>query len=277
MTRFWILLCFIGLGVTGTPAVSADRVAIADGVATEIVFLMNAADKIAGVDETSRYPLKAQSLPQIGYFRRLSAEGVLSLTPDLLLASPSAGPPVALDQIKNAGVDVVILPDVDTLDDVAPKIEAIGAALEMPAEAGAVASAFKAELAALRGSIPTRNPPPRVMFVLSIRDSAPLVAGTGTTSDEVIREAGAVNVATFEGFKPMSREAVIAAAPDLLLMTEEHSTTLGGIATVLTRPEFALTPAGEANRFLTLPALTVLGLGPRTPGAILKLREALGR
>lgn len=276
MRRLFVFLGLITpLFAAVSPAMAAERIVAADGVATEIVYLLDAQDRIVGVDETSRFPEAAQALPQIGYFRRLSAEGVLSLTPDLLLASPHAGPPLALEQIGAAGVDVTVLPEVDTLDDLAPKILAIGAALDMSEEAERLADAIRGEIAGLRSHQPDGSEAPRVMFVLTIRDAAPLVAGTGTTSDEVIREAGALNAATFEGFKPMSREAVIAAAPDLVLMTDEHSAGLGGAAELLKRAEFALTPAGKDGRILTLPALTVLGIGPRTPDAILKLRAAL--
>lgn len=279
VSKMTLKLCTVSLFVvltTSTLAAGAGRLAIADGVATEVVFLLEAQDRVVGVDETSRFPDAARELPQIGYFRRLSAEGVLSLNPDLLLAAPSAGPTVALEQIKSAGVEVVKLPEVDVLDDVAPKVLAIGAALGMTPRALDLAATIRADIRDLRANVPTWAVAPRVLFVLAIRESAPLVAGYGTTSDEIIREAGAINAASFEGFKPMSREAVIAAAPDLVLMTDEHSVALGGANSILKRPEFSLTPAGRSQRSLTLPALAVLGLGPRTPGAIRTLREALG-
>ena len=273
--RFAFCTFFFALFFAPLSSSQADNVVVADGVATEVIFALGAQDRIVGVDETSRHPAAATLLPQIGYFRRLSAEGVLSLAPSMLLAAPSAGPPVALDQIKSAGVRIVTLPEVSTLDDIAPKITAVGNALGMRAKAQDLATSITTEISALRAAASKSNVKPRVIFVLAIRDSAPLVAGTNTTSHEIIKESGAVNVVSFEGFKPMSREAVIAAAPDLLLMTDEHSKKLGGIEKVLARPEFALTPAGRKNRSMTLPALTVLGLGPRSPESVLQLREAL--
>jgi iron complex transport system substrate-binding protein len=252
-----------------------ERVPIADVVATEIAYMLGAGDRIVAVDATSSYPAEAKEKPQLGYFRNLSAEGILALTPDLLLASPHAGPDVVLDQVRAAGVRIEQTPDMKTLADLPAKVLFVGEALGLEQQAADIGEKLESEIAALAGKRPDLADPPRVLFVISIQDGAPLAAGEGTAPDEVIEAAGGVNVATFDGFKPMNAEAVIAAAPDLLLMTSEHAETLGGAKAVLDRPEFALTPAGEAERSVALPALIILGLGPRTPESIRQLRDAL--
>ncbi|MEQ9122643.1 MAG: ABC transporter substrate-binding protein [Alphaproteobacteria bacterium] len=251
------------------------RVAIADGVATEIAYRLGAGDRIVGVDQTSIYPPEARRKPQLGYFRRLSAEGLLSLTPDLLIATPHAGPPAALEQARSAGVEVVVTPDVLEVNEVPTKVLVVGRALGLEAAAEALAAEVKAEIDALAASMPDRRETPKVLFVLTVRNSAPLVAGTATGPDAVIRAAGGRNVAGFENYKPMAREEIAAAEPDLVLMTEEHSAPLGGVAAVLALPEFASTPAGQAGRGLTRPALTLLSLGPRTPATVAAVRAAL--
>jgi iron complex transport system substrate-binding protein len=263
------------LVVTASADELPERVAIADGVATEIAYMLGAGDRIVALDATSSYPADAKEKPQLGYFRNLSAEGILALTPDLLLASPHAGPDVVLDQVRAAGVRIEQTPEVKTLADLPAKVPFVGEALGLEQQAADIAEKLESEIADLAGKRPDLADPPRVLFVISIQDGAPLAAGEGTAPDEVIEAAGGVNVATFDGFKPMNAEAVIAAAPDLLLMTSEHAETLGGAKAVLDRPEFALTPAGEAERSVALPALTVLGLGPRTPESIRQLRDAL--
>ncbi|GMG83533.1 hemin ABC transporter substrate-binding protein [Paralimibaculum aggregatum] len=251
------------------------RVVIADGVATEIAFLLGAGARIVGVDETSSYPPEAREKARLGYFRRLAAEGVLGLAPDLMIASPHAGPPAAIARIREAGVPVVVTPEVLGLAGLPEKIRVVGAALGLAAEAEALAAKTAARVAALEAGRPVLAAPPRVLFVLGVRDGAPVVIGTGTAADAVIRLAGGVNAAGLEGYRPMSREAIIAAAPDLILMSEEHAAVVGGPGAVLARPEFALTPAGRAGAALTLPALAIMGIGPRTPAAVERLRAAL--
>jgi len=276
MAKSLLTLFFSLIALAGSQA-AADtppKAAIADGVATEIAYLLGAADQIVGVDQTSRYPAAAIEKPQLGYFRRLSAEGVLALTPDVLIASPYAGPPPVLEQLRSAGLTVAVAPDVRRLAELPRKATFVGEALGRTAEAAALAVELETEIAEIESSRPKTSTPTRVLFVLTIQDGAPLVAGDDTGPGEVIRAAGAENVAGFEGFKPMSKEAIVAAAPDLLLMTEEHSARLGGPAAVLTKPEFVLTPAGRERRALAVPALTVLGIGPRTPETVRKLRAA---
>ncbi|MEM1049251.1 MAG: ABC transporter substrate-binding protein [Pseudomonadota bacterium] len=259
------------------PAEAAERIAVADGVATEIVYLLGAEDRVVGVDQTSRFPPEAAEKPQLGYFRTLSAEGVLALSPDQMIVSPHAGPPSVLEQLRAAGIPIATAPDVNKLDDIAPKVRFVGRTLGLDAEAAALEKTIADEIAEIRRTVPDWPKAPKVLFVLTIQGGSPLVAGADTSPDEIIREAGAENAATFDGFKPMSQEAIVGAAPDMVMMTTEHAETLGGAAVVLQRPEFMLTPAGKTENSLTLPALTVLGIGPRSPASVRTLRDALGR
>lgn len=117
---------------------------------------------------------------------------------------------------------------------------------------------------------------PSVLFLLSIGGGAPLAAGRGTSAAEIITLAGGRNaVQAFEGFKPLSAEAAIAAAPDVLLVTDRSLAALGGRESLLARPELALTPAGRARRVVAMDGLLLLGFGPRTPDAALRLASAL--
>ena len=83
------------------------RIVVAGADVTEIVFALDAQDHLVGVDQTSTWPPQAQDLPRIGYVRCLSAEGILSLDPDLLIAAHDAGPDLVLQQLQRAGVVVV--------------------------------------------------------------------------------------------------------------------------------------------------------------------------
>ncbi len=272
--RFWpglaLALCL--------PAAAAaqERIVVAGGDLTEIVFALGAGDRVVGVDTTSVYPRETDALAKVGYMRQLSAEGVLSLAPDMAIVSADAGPPVVLSQLGEAGVDVVAAPDLVGVEAIGAKIAAVGAALGLEEEAGALAGRVAADLDAVLARVaglPTR---PRVLFVLTVQGGGPMVAGTDTAADEMIRMAGGENVVTgFEGYKPLSREALIAAAPEVVLMMESHAGTLGGVEGVLARPEFALTPAGRDGRGIEMDGMLLLGFGPRTPEAVRELARLL--
>lgn len=252
------------------------RIVIAGGDLTEIAWALGAGERVVGVDTTSTWPPAAAGLPQIGYVRSLSAEGVLSLTPDLLLAAADAGPDIALDQLRAAGVTVAVAPAADQVGAIPAKIAFVGDALGLDAEAEQLAEAFTAKLAAVREKVGRLDDRPRVLFILAARNGAPLVAGEGTSADGMIALAAGQNAATgFQGYKPMSEEAIIAARPDVILMMQEHAEQIGGASAVLDRPEIALTPAGRAGRVIAMPGMLLLGFGPRTPAAIAELARLL--
>ncbi len=258
------------------PATAAERVVIAGGDLAEIAFALGAGSWIVGVDSTSTWPEAALDLPQIGYVRRLSAEGVLSLSPDLLLLAPDAGPDTALRQIESAGATILTAPDVEGSAGIAPKIRFVGAALGLEAEAEALAASTETALAEAATKVARLTSQPRVLFILHLQGAAPLVGGAGTSADEIIRLAGGQNAASaIEGFKPMGREAMIAAAPDVILMMESRAEAAGGLAAVLSLPEIALTPAGRAGRGIAMDGMKLLGFGPRTPEAVRELARAL--
>lgn len=252
------------------------RIVVAGGDLTEIVFALGAGDHLVGVDQTSTWPPQAQDLPQIGYVRRLSAEGVLSLDPDLLIAAHDAGPDLALRQLRRAGVLVVQAPDVDGADGVVAKIDLVGEILNREDDAQALAAQFQTDLAAVQSKVATLTRKPRVLFILSIAGNASIVGGRDTGADDIIRLAGATNAAAaVGGYKPMGREAILAAQPDVLLLMDRHAETFGGAEAILSRPEFALTPAGQTGHAVTMDGLLLLGFGPRTPQAIAQLVRAL--
>lgn len=252
------------------------RVVIAGGDLTEIAFALGAGDRVVGVDATSTWPPEADARPDIGYFRRLAAEGVLSLAPDLMIAAPEAGPAIALERIAAAGVEIRTAPDLPGTEGIAPKIRFVGDAVGRPEAAAALAARVEADLARVRAKIARIETRPRVLFVLLLRSGAPIVGGAGTEADAIIRLAGGANAAEgIDGYKPMTREAILAAGPDALLMMESRAEAAGGIAEVLALPEIALTPAGRTARGIVMPGMLLLGFGPRTPEAVARLARML--
>lgn len=253
-----------------------ERIVVAGGDLAEIVHALDATDRVVGVDSTSFYPPELTELPQIGYVRALAPEGVLSLSPDLLIGSWDTGPATALDKLRAAGLRIEIAPAIQGADSVPAKIAFVGELLGREAEAAALAEAYNAEMARLAETIAGVSDRPRVLFVLALREGAPLVAGAGTSAEAMIELAGAENAATgFDGYKAMSREAVLAAAPDVVLMMEGRDELAGGPEAVLALPEIAATPAGQAGRLVTMDGLLLLGFGPRTPEGVRGLAAAL--
>lgn len=249
------------------------RVVSVGGALTEIVYALNAEAQLVGVDTTSLYPEAATKLPQVGYQRQLSAEGILSLKPDLVLLTEEAGPPAVLEQIQAAGTQVVKLPSEYSADGVLKKIEGVAKALHKTEAGAALSASFSKDLAAVQSQF-AANSSPKVVFLLSMGKGSPMAAGNNTAASAMIALAGGKNAFsdTHTGYKPVSTEAMIAANPDLLLISKDTLTSLGGVDKALVAiPGFSLTNAGKNRRIVSMEGLHLLGFGPRLPEATAEL------
>ncbi len=254
----------------------ASRVVAVGGDLTEIVYALGVGDLLVGADTTSTWPAAANDLAKVGYMRQLSPEGVLSLAPDLILASADAGPPTAIDRLRQAGVDVRIAPDETTVAGVVDKIRFVGDALNATQAANELVVRFEADIASVEaaiGSLPAR---PSVLFLISTASGAPVAAGRDTSAEAIIAMAGGRNAFDgFEGYKPVGAEAVIAAAPDVILLPTHVVDAAGGINAIVAAPELAATPAVRDGNIIVMDGLLLLGFGPRTAQAAIQLAQEL--
>lgn len=263
--------------VAPAQAQTAERIVAAGGVVTEVLYALGQQDKVVGVDTTSQWPPEAlKDKKSVGYVRALSAEGVLSLKPSQVIAVEGAGPPDALALLKESGTPITMIPEALSPEAVVGKIAAIGKAAGVAEPAQQLATAVKErfdELDKLRSGLPRQK---RVLFVLSLQNGRTLVGGRATTADAIIALAGGVNAAsTVEGFKPMTDEAIITAAPDVVLMMRHSSAHNAGPDELFAMPAFSETPAAKQKSLIRMDGLYLLGFGPRTPNAARDLMAEL--
>lgn len=247
------------------------------GSVTEIVVALGQEHRLRARDTTSSYPPRVTDLPDVGYMRSLSPEGVLSVGPSLIISEEGAGPPEALDVIRAADIDFVEVPDVYSTDGILQKVRIVGDALGVPDRAAALATEIETELtAALARAEDRAGAPKRVLFVLSTQGGRIMASGTGTAADAIIRMAGGVNAVTeFEGYKQMSDEAVGLAAPDVILMMDRGGDHGAGNDELFAMPPIRLTPAAQTRSVVRMDGLLMLGFGPRTAQAVDRLSAAL--
>ncbi len=250
------------------------RIVAIGGSVTETLAALGLADALVGVDTTSTFPAAVvATLPKVGYMRQLSAEGVIALRPSAVLAIVGTGPADALKLIADAGVPVTPVPERFSPSGAADKIRTIGAAVGRTAEAAKLADAVTRRFEALAAGNRLIDKPVRAMFALSAQNGRLTASGRGTAADEVLRLAGTVNaVDGFDGYKPLSDEAVIAAAPEAIVVMEQGGQPAGEI---LAFPSLAPTPAAIAGRMIAMDGNYLLGFGPRAPEAIAALRARL--
>lgn len=246
------------------------------GAITEIVYALGAQAQLVGTDTTSLFPEAALATPKVGYMRQLSAEGLLSLKPDVLIATTEAGPPAVLDQIRSAGVQIALVDADHSWAEVQRKITVVGNAAAQPAKAKALLADLDAQWAEVQKTVAAaRGPKRRVLFILA-HGASPQVAGGKTAADAVIRFMGGINVMdSFNGYRPMTAEAMAVAAPDVILTTVQGITASGGADKFWARPELELTPAYRNRTLIQVDALELLGFGPRMPATMASLHKRL--
>jgi len=269
-----VLLSVLMALASGAAARAADtsRLVVIGGSLTEIVFALGKGGSVIGVDQTSVWPPEVKALPQVGYYKKVSAEGVLSLAPTLVMAYRDAEPASALRQLEQAGIPVVLFERTPPLRALEDNIGAVGRLLGTEREAEALRRSLDGQIAAVGRTVAGIGKKPRVLFVLNYDPSQTVVAGAGTIAGQLIEMAGGINAAgDVTGFKPLNGEMVTAAAPDLVLTVEERWEGIGGAAGMVRLPGMSATPAGKSGRFAPMPGPLMLGLGPRLGEALRRL------
>ncbi|MEM9319600.1 MAG: ABC transporter substrate-binding protein [Pseudomonadota bacterium] len=253
-----------------TPAIAQDieTIASAGGDITEILFEFGVGASVIAVDSTSIYPEEVSDLPSIGYVRELSAEGVLATGADLLIGADDMGPPAVMDNLEAAGMRVEYAPLGTGAERYADKVNFVAEVLDMPERGAELIAEYEAALEEVRARADALEYSPRVMLILSVRDDAPIVAGLGTSGHDIVEIAGGTNIADFEGWRPMNAEAIIVAAPDIIVLSTAHIDRLGGIDAVMGRADIGSTPAGQNQTYVSLNAQMMLQFGPRAPVAM---------
>lgn len=252
------------------------RILSLGGAVTEILYELGAADRIVAVDSTSLFPPEAlKRYKNVGYFRALSTEGVLSVAPNAIIASDKAGPPEVVRALKASGIDYFEVNDDPSAEALVKRVRAIAGRIGQAAAGEALVTRIEqgfADLTAARGRLART---PAVLFVLSVQSGRAVVGGTETSADMVLRLAGASNAASsLKGFKPVSEESIIAMDPEAIVLMA-RSSGASRRDEVLAVPGVAATRAGRDRRVIEMDGLYLLGFGPRAPAAASDLMKML--
>ncbi|MFJ8190513.1 hemin ABC transporter substrate-binding protein [Streptomyces sp. NPDC096094] len=248
----------------------AERVVPLSGSLSEIVFTLGLGDRVVARDVTATFE-QAAKLPVVTRGHDVSAESVLSLRPDLVIAETTTGPEEAVDQIRAAGVPVLFVEAAGGLDDVGPRIRAVADALGVPAAGTELTQRSEDRITAVREEVEdvSHGDRPRVAF-LYLRGSASvyLIGGADSGAGSLIEAAGAVDAGAASGlekdFTAITSEALVKAAPDAVLVMSKGLESVGGVDGLVKIPGVAQTPAGLDRRIVSVEDGVLLNYGPRT-------------
>lgn len=249
------------------------------GSIAEIVFSLGLGEQVVGRDTSTTFA-SAAHLPNVtGAGHELSAEAILDLDPSVVLTDASIGPPEAIAQLRESGIPVVLIDEGQTLESLPDHVMAIATALGVAAEGERLVERIEGDIAAAGERIPGGVQPPTIAF-LYIRGSAGvyLIGGEGAGPDAMIEGIGAVDAGSaigLDGFRPITSEALIEAAPDVILMMTDGLASVGGVDGLLAQPGIGQTPAGAARRVVDMDDGILLNFGARTGLAMASLADAV--
>ena len=260
-----------------SPAEDPSRVVAAGGSIAEILYALEAGGLIVAVDSTAAYLPETSALPSVGYVRNLSAEGILALKPSLILGEHDMGPAEVLNQISSVEVEVKRIEERHSTQGIIDKFICIARVLD---KEGAAREILKSQFAEIVTSLEKANVAsadlPRAALILNFVDNQPIVAGANTSGDGLLRMAGAENVfADVEGWKPLSRELLIAANPEHIVVTERALKSIGGLQGMLSDPLLASTDALSTDNVHAHGGMSLLGFGLQTLEVALSLKKAM--
>jgi len=260
-------------GVT-TTVEDASRIVTLSGEFTETVFALGLGDNVVAVDLSSVYPDEALGLPKVGVEFRLLAEPIIAAEPTVVIGDEDVIPRVAIEQVRAAGIPVVIFPARTSIEAPAAKIRETAHILGIEEQGEQLESAVQREIddaIALATQAETR---PRVAFVYIASDDTVLLFGESTVGGGLMAAAGAINVASdlgIDGWVPLTPEALVAGDPEVIMTASRGIETVGGIEAFLEMPGVAETKAAADGRVLVYEDLYILGLGPRAGQALMQV------
>lgn len=265
---------FFGADGVATTVGDTSRIVSLTGDITEIIFELGLGENVVAVDITTTFPPEAEKLKEsgniVGFGQALTAESVLRYEPTLVLGDESIAPTETIEQLRSAGVPVLILKYQTTLAGVEEKINQVAAILGVPEDGEVLARGVMAQVAAARERGAAAGRQPRVAYLYTRGPSLLLLFGQGIPTQAMIEGAGAIDVgaALGDGAIPLTPEALISAMPDVIVFPESGVEGLGGIDALLEIPGIAETPAGQNRAFLAYDEAYFFNLGPRAGSAL---------
>ena len=251
------------------------RIVVLNGDFTEVVFALGMGENVVGVDSSATYPEEVQELPQIGYQRSLSAEGILSMDPTLVIGNTNSGPPEVLQQIRATGIPVVILERVSTIEGAARKIRAISAALGVPERGEELASDLEEQIEEVRALAAQVEEKPTAVFLYMRGLDSLFLIGRDHLSHELFEATGAISGGAAAGvmrpFVPLTAEALAAADPDCIVVLTAGLRSVGGRDGLLTIPGVAQTKAAQEGCIVDFDDQYFGGGGPRMGDVLMDL------
>jgi len=244
---------------------------------TELMFALHQGDKIVGLDLTSTYPPETKNITRVGYHRHLSAEGIISLDPTIVIHQNDVAPPEVMPQIAKVGIPIKVYPSAVNLDSTKILIRMVGKDYGEDTAAEKIIKKLDIDLAKADSIVKKYPTKPKVLIIhFGQQRNQYFVMGTRGTADEILKLAGGINAADTSSFRDLSPEVIAREQPDVILATDFGWDRLGGdIEKFKELPGIALTPAAKNGKIYRIEEHDLVYFGPRTGENVLLIAELI--
>lgn len=277
LSRRGLAACFaaLTLGCARHDVSTGPRVVCVSKQINEFLYDIHAESILVARDLTSIYPPQILKLPSVGYHRALSAEGIISMKPTMLLTDGNLGPDAVVKQVKQVGIPVTIMAPGGTPDSAQLLMKRLGQEFHHEATADSVIAKWTADMNAVLADTATwanaRKPRVLIMHMGQIANNY-LALKRGSAGDQVIRWAGGVNaVDSLGGMMRLTPELIAKLSPDIIIATDVGYDRLGSAEKFADMPGVAETPAGKAKKIYRVDETEVMYFGPRTAASVRKI------
>lgn len=269
------MLVAVPLACSGGAERAGPRVVSVSKQINEFLYEIGAESVLVARDLTSIYPPAIRSLPSVGYHRALSAEGIISMRPTMLLTDGNLGPDAVVEQVKKVEIPVVIMSPGSTVESAQALMADLGERFGRAQAADSVIAEWKRGMKeALADSTrwATATKPRVLVMHFGQLNNSYLALKRGSAADRIINWAGGVNaVDSVGGMMRLTPELIARAAPDVIIATDVGFDRVGSAQKFAELPGVSLTPAAKSGRVYRIDEIEVMYFGPRTPASIRKV------
>ncbi|WP_394121374.1 ABC transporter substrate-binding protein [Planococcus donghaensis] len=242
---------------------------------TEIVYELGAGDKMVGVSDFDNFPEEATEVEKIGG-QEFNVEKIISLQPDLVLAHESGlgVGDAGLQQLRDAGLDVFVVNNAISFEEVYDSITVIAQATGTMETAESIVSEMEVQVAEIEELANTIEEPKTVFLEVGSQPDI-YTTGKGTFMDEMLTLINAENVAgDLEGWVSMDPEAIVTADPDVIISTE-GAYVEDAVEQIKSRSGFAEVTAVKEDAVYNLDSDMLTRSGPRLSEGLMEMAQAV--
>jgi iron complex transport system substrate-binding protein len=251
---------------------AAMKIVSVNGTTSEIICALGMESSIVGVDITSTYPATLDKVVKVGHNRQVSSEGIVALSPSLVVGMENDLKPVVLEQLTASGIKIQLFKQELSVEGTKQLIRTVGVYFNQSAKATTLIAQLDKDIALVKKSAVKK----KVLFIYARGTGTMMVSGTGTAVDKIIQLSGGQNAVTaFLDYKPLTSEALIAANPDVILLFDSGLESLGGIDGLLKVQGVNQTNAGKNKKVISMDGQLLTGFGPRLGKAMAELSSQL--